>query len=70
MFFHPLLAGIWFLFGWFSVSLAENEFVLTLCLALAFAGLLGPLLNLAFILTDPARRGVHDRLAGLRVAQL
>lgn len=70
LFFHPVLAGIWFLFGWFTVSLAENEVVFTLCLALSFAGLIGPLLNLGFILTDPERRGIHDRLAGLRVVRL
>ena len=68
--FHPVLGGLWVLFGWLSVSLAENEVLFTLCLAIAFASLLGPFVNLAFILADPERRGIHDRLAGQRVVRL
>jgi uncharacterized RDD family membrane protein YckC len=70
LFFHPVLAVPWFLFGWLTVSLAENEVVFTLCLAISFASLLGPFVNFAFILADPERRGVHDRLVGLRVVHL
>lgn len=68
--FHPVMAALWFLFGWLSVSLAENELLFTVCLALAFASLLGPFVNLGFILADPERRGIHDRLAGQRVVRL
>jgi uncharacterized RDD family membrane protein YckC len=68
--FHPVIAVLWFLFAWLAVTLAENELLFTLCVALAFINLAGPFVNLGFILADPERRGIHDRLAGQRVVRL
>jgi len=68
--FHPVLAIPWVLFGALSVTLAENELVFTLAIAVAIASILAPFVNFGFILADPERRGIHDRLAGLRVVRL
>jgi uncharacterized RDD family membrane protein YckC len=49
--------------------LAENELVFTLAIAIAIASIIAPFVNFGFILADPERRGIHDRLAGLRVVR-
>jgi uncharacterized RDD family membrane protein YckC len=65
--FHPMLAGFWLLFAWVAISISENDLLLVLGLALAFICLLAPLASLAFAALDRQHRGVHDRLAGVRV---
>ena len=65
--FHPILAGFWLLFAWVAISISENDLALILGLALAVLCVLAPLASLAFALFDRQHRGVHDRLAGVRV---
>ena len=68
--FHPMLAGFWLLFAWVAISISENDLLLILGLALAILCLLAPLASLAFAAFDRQHRGVHDRLAGVRVNYL
>jgi uncharacterized RDD family membrane protein YckC len=70
LFFHPFLALPWVLCAWLSVSLAENEAVFIVCLAMAMLCLLAPLAGFAFMSIDPDRRAIHDRLANLHVVRL
>ena len=65
--FHPMLAGFWLLFAWVAISISENDLLLVLGLAFAFICVLAPLASLAFAAFDRQHRGVHDRLAGVRV---
>jgi uncharacterized RDD family membrane protein YckC len=65
--FHPMLAGFWLLFAWVAISISENDLLLVLGLALAFMCVLAPLASLVFAALDRQHRGVHDRLAGVRV---
>jgi uncharacterized RDD family membrane protein YckC len=68
--FHPMLAGFWLLFAWVAISISENDLLLILGIALAFLCILAPLASLAFAAFDRQHRGVHDRLAGVRVNYL
>jgi uncharacterized RDD family membrane protein YckC len=68
--FHPMLAGFWLLFAWVAISISENDLLLVLGLGLAILCILAPLVSLAFALFDRQHRGVHDRLAGVRVGYL
>jgi hypothetical protein len=68
--FHPLLGGVWFLFAWVTITLAENYVVFVAFGALSLLCILAPLASLLFLLTDPQRRAIHDRLAGMRVVPL
>jgi uncharacterized RDD family membrane protein YckC len=68
--FHPMLAGFWLLFAWVAISISENDALLIVGLALAIICILAPLASLAFAAFDRQHRGVHDRLAGVRVCRL
>jgi uncharacterized RDD family membrane protein YckC len=68
--FHPLLAGFWLLFAYVSISLSESTIVFLAALAMALLCLLGPLANLLVALSDPQRRGLHDRIAGTKVVRV
>jgi uncharacterized RDD family membrane protein YckC len=67
--FHPLLAGFWLLFAYAGIAISESEVVFIGAVGLAFLCLVAPLVGLLFLVTDPQRRGLHDRLAGLRVVR-
>lgn len=68
--FHPMLAGFWLLFAWVGISISESDALLVFGLALAIICILAPLASLAFAAFDRQHRGVHDRLAGVRVCKL
>lgn len=70
LFYHPLLAGIWLLFAYVGITLADSSLIFVLALALALLCLAAPLANLLFLFRDPQRRTIHDRLVGLRVQRL
>jgi len=63
--FHPLLAHPWLLLAY--LTLEENEVLFVGALAFALLCLLAPVAALLFLLADPARRAVHDRLSGIQV---
>jgi uncharacterized RDD family membrane protein YckC len=68
--FHPIIGVLWFAFAWTTISLAENSLVFVAVLSLVILCIAAPVANLVFALSDPQRRGIHDRLAGLRVVRL
>lgn len=68
--YHPILASIWLLFAYVGITLAGSDLIFVLALALALLSLAAPLAGLLFLLTDPERRTIHDRIAGLRVQRL
>jgi uncharacterized RDD family membrane protein YckC len=68
--FHPLLALPWGLFSALAVTIAGSELLFILALAMVFLCLVTPLAGLLFMASDPQRRGIHDRLAGMRVIRL
>ena len=47
-----------------------NEFIVVVAGAMALLCFLAPLANLGFMLSDPERRTIHDRLARMRVQRL
>jgi uncharacterized RDD family membrane protein YckC len=68
--FHPFLAGFWFLLAYASISLSQSEAVFVGSLAVGLASMVGPLANFIFLILDPQRRAIHDRVAGLKVVSL
>jgi uncharacterized RDD family membrane protein YckC len=68
--FHPIIGVLWFTFAWTTISLTEDSLVFVAVLTLAILCIAAPIATLVFALSDPQRRGVHDRLAGLRVVRL
>lgn len=68
--FHPLLALPWALFATLGVTIAGSEVLFVLALAMTFLCLVTPFVTLLFVALDPQRRGIHDRLAGIRIVQL
>jgi len=68
--FHPLLALPWALFATLGVTIAGSEVLFILALAMTFLCLVTPFVSLVFVAIDPQRRGIHDRLAGIRIVQL
>jgi len=68
--FHPLFCGVWFLFAYVGISLADSGALFIMGLMLGLLSLLAPLVGVVFMLSDPKRRTIHDRLAGLRVQRL
>jgi len=66
--FHPLLAHPWLLLAY--LTLEEHEALFVAALAAALLCLLAPLAAAIFLLADPARRTIHDRLAGIQVVAL
>ena len=65
--YHPLLASVWALIWYLSVADFRGDVVVLGSLAMAIVSLIAPLASLAFLLADPARRSIHDRLAGVKV---
>lgn len=68
--YHPLLCGIWFLVAYVGISLAESDVLFVLGTAMGLLSLVAPLAGLVYMLSDPQRRTIHDRLAGVRVQRL
>ncbi len=68
--FHPLLALPWGLFAALGITIAGSGLLFVLSLAVVFLCLVTPLVSLIFIAIDPQRRGIHDRLARIKVVQL
>jgi uncharacterized RDD family membrane protein YckC len=68
--FHPIIGVLWFTFAWTTISLAENSLVFVAVLTLAILCVAAPIATFIFALSDPLRRGIHDRLTGLRVVRL
>jgi uncharacterized RDD family membrane protein YckC len=68
--FHPFFSGIWFLVAYVAISLAESDVLFVLCVMMGLLCLAAPLFGLVFMLSDPQRRTIHDRLAGLRVQRI
>ena len=68
--YHPLFCGIWFLLAYVGISLADSDVLFVLGVAIGLLGIVSPLIGLVFMLSDPQRRTIHDRLAGLRVQRL
>lgn len=68
--FHPLLALPWGLFATLGVTIAGSEVLFVLALAMVFLCLVTPFVTLVSVAVDPQRRGIHDRLAGIRIVQL
>jgi uncharacterized RDD family membrane protein YckC len=68
--FHPLLALPWALFATLGVTIAGSELLFILALAMTFLCLVTPFVTVIFVALDPQRRGIHDRLAGIRIVQL
>jgi uncharacterized RDD family membrane protein YckC len=67
--FHPIMAILWAYAAYQSV-LQSSLLLLIVGFTMAMLSLLGPLASLAFVLTDKRRRGIHDRLAGMRVIRV
>lgn len=67
--YHPILAGVWAYASYQSVMHSSLILLLggitmtVLCIA-------APLVSLLFVLTDGRRRGIHDRIAGVRVVKV
>ena len=68
--YHPLFCGIWFLVAYVGISLAESDVLFVLGSAIGLISLVAPLVGLVYMLSDPERRTIHDRLAGCRVQRL
>lgn len=67
--FNPILATIW-AYAAFQSVIHESLVLLIVGIAMAFLGLVAPVASLLFMLTDGRRRGIHDRLAGMRVVKV
>jgi uncharacterized RDD family membrane protein YckC len=68
--YHPILALPWLLFAIVGVTLAESQVLFILALGIVFLCFAAPVANLIFVAIDPQRRGIHDRLAGMKVVHL
>jgi len=68
--YHPFFCGVWFLLAYVGVSLAESDVLFVLGTAMGLLSFVAPPVGLVFMLSDPQRRTIHDRLTGLRVQRL
>jgi uncharacterized RDD family membrane protein YckC len=68
--YHPLFCGIWFLLAYVGISLADSNVLFVLGVAIGLLSLAAPLVGLVFMLSDPQRRTIQDRLMGLHVQRL
>jgi uncharacterized RDD family membrane protein YckC len=68
--YHPLFCGVWFLLAYVGISLAESDLLFVLGTAMGLLCVVAPVVGLVFMLSDPQRRTIHDRLAGLRLQRL
>ena len=65
--FHPIIAGSWLFLAWAN---STDPSVVIPAVAVALLCFVAPLAGLLYMLTDPQRRTIHDRLSGLRVQRL
>jgi uncharacterized RDD family membrane protein YckC len=68
--FHPIMALLWAYAAYQSLIVQSSLILLIVGITMAFLSVLGPLATLAFAITDKRRRGIHDRLAGMRVIKV
>ena len=68
--YHPFFSGLWFLLAYVSISLAKSDVLFVLGVAIGLLCLVAPLVGLVFMLSDPERRTIHDRLARIRVQRV
>jgi len=68
--FHPIMSAVWLFTAWLLVAKTTNEVLVIVAGALALLCFVAPVAGLAFMLSDPQRRTIHDRLSGLRVQRL
>ena len=68
--FHPIIGVFWLLVSYLSVVETANDVLLYGSMALAGLGLLAPFAGFLFAIGDPRHRGIHDRIAGVKVVRL
>lgn len=68
--FHPLLVLPWVLFAFMGVAIAGSGTLFLMATVVVFLCLVAPLANLAFMLANRKRQGIHDKLAGLKVVRI
>jgi uncharacterized RDD family membrane protein YckC len=67
--FHPIMAVIW-AYATYQSVLHSSLLLVIVGITMAMLCLLGPIASLAFAAVDGRRRGIHDRLAGMRVIKV
>jgi hypothetical protein len=65
--YHPLFLPLWAFFGWAVFTPSQHRLLLVPPWGLAFLCAVAPVAGLVAMLLDPARRPLHDRLAGTMV---
>ena len=68
--FHPVIATLWLYGVYQSIVLATSSVLLVAGLVMSALCILTPLASLVFAASDRRRRGLHDRLAGMRVIKV
>ena len=68
--FHPIMAVLWLYEVYQSVVVAASSILLVAGLVMGVLCVLAPLASLLFAAADRRRRGLHDRLAGMRVVKV
>jgi uncharacterized RDD family membrane protein YckC len=68
--FHPFLTVSWAIMYFYFFSWVVNRAVYVASGALLLLCLVAPLVALAYVVLDPGRRALHDRLAGTVVVHL
>jgi hypothetical protein len=68
--FHPIIAGFWGLFGYVGFTLGDSRLTFMVGVALALLCFVSPLVSFFFAVTDSYRRGLHDRIAGVRLVRV
>jgi len=68
--FHPIMAAVWLFLVWVLLAKTTNEVAVIVAASMALLCFVAPVAGLAFMLSDPQRRTIHDRLSGLRVQRL
>ena len=67
--FNPIMAIVWAYAAYQSV-IEESLLLLIVGMTMAILCLVAPLASLVFAASDARRRGIHDRLAGMRVIKV
>ncbi len=68
--FHPLLIPVWGILALLALSELPTRAVLVITVALVLLCVVAPAVALATVAGDPARRALHDRLAGTVVVTM
>ncbi len=68
--FHPIMSAVWLFLVWLLLAKTTNELMVIIAGSMALLCFVAPVAGLAFMLSDPQRRTLHDRLSGLRVQRL